>query len=187
MSTGDSRTWHTSTSLTSITPLLLTIYLYSESKWWYQVFRNITLTSRNVSTTALVDVEVLCVEGKDSSGIFDMTCSLLNSIHFLKLVLEITFKGGVGHVPHFPQGTGYNWGVWESRHNQPLSHQISPHGLAPPPGVLTQAGPPSAFVTHCSQLYCDRLHFTWPHWDIWSSSGCHLFLREGDRSQNWDQ
>lgn len=50
--------------------------------------------------------EVLCVEGKGSSGILDMTYSLLNSIHFLKLVLEITFKGGVVHVPHFPGGLG---------------------------------------------------------------------------------
>lgn len=50
---------------------------------------------------------VLCVKGKGSSGIFDMTYSLLSSIHFLKLVLEITFKGGVGvHVPHFPGGLG---------------------------------------------------------------------------------
>lgn len=85
----------------------------------------------------------------------------------------------------FPRGTGYNWGVWQSRRTPPLSHQISPHGLAPL-RFLTQAGPPSAFVTHCSQLYCTRAHFTWPRWDIWSSSGCHLFLREGDRSPNWD-
>lgn len=48
-----------------------------------------------------------------------------------------------------------------------------------PPGILTQAGPPLVFVTHCSQLYCDRPHFTWLHLDIWSSSGCHLFLRGG--------
>lgn len=105
-----------------------------------------------------------------------MTYSLLNSIHFL--VWKITFKGGVVHVPHFPWGTGYNWGVWESHHTPtPLSPDFTP--WLSPPGALTQAGPPSAFVTHCSQLYCDRPHFTWPHWDIWSSSGCHLFLREG--------
>lgn len=72
----------------------------------------------------------------------------------------------------------------ESPHPTPLAPDFTPR--LRPPGVLTQAGPPSAFVTHCSQLYCNRPHFTWPHWDIWSSSGCHLFLREGDRSQNWD-
>lgn len=153
------------------------------SKWWYQVFKN-TLTSRNVSTMVLVEMKC-CVWGEGNSGVFDMTYSLLNSIHFLKLVWKITFKGGVVHVPHFPWGTGYNWGVWESRHTPtPLSPDFTP--WLSPPGALTQAGPPSAFVTHCSQLYCDRPHFTWPHWDIWSSSGCHLFLREGDCSQNWD-
>lgn len=31
----------------------------------------------------------------------------------------------------FPRGSGHNWGVWENRHTPPLSHQISPHGLAP--------------------------------------------------------
>lgn len=94
-------------------------------------------------------------------------------------------KVGLFMFPISLGGTGYNWGVWESHHTPtPLSPDFTP--WLSPPGALTQAGPPSAFVTHCSQLYCDRPHFTWPHWDIWSSSGCHLFLREGDRSQNWD-
>lgn len=75
--------------------------------------------------------EGLYVEGKGSSGIFDMTSSLLNSVHFLKLVLEITFKGRGVHVPHLPQGTRYNWGsLGESPHPTSLARF---HPMARPP------------------------------------------------------
>lgn len=147
--TAISKAWHTSTSLTSITPLLLTIYLYSASKWWYRVLENTTYNKQKCLHKGTSGCEVLCVEGKGSSGIFDMTSSLLNSLHFLKLVLEITFKGGV--VPHLRQGTGYNWGrLGESPHHTLLLPDFTP--WLGPPGVLIQAGPPSVFVTHCSQL-----------------------------------
>lgn len=129
--------------------------------------------------------EGLCVEGKGSSGIFNMTSSLLNSIHFLTLVLEITFKVSGVHVPFTPGDwvqLGQSGRV--ATPHLPLLPDFTP--WLSPPGVLTQAGPPLVFVTHCSQLYCDRPHFTWLHLDIWSSSGCHLFLKEGGRSQNWD-
>ena len=157
--TAITKTWHTSTSLTSIAPLLLTISFYSSSKWWYRVFKNATLTSRNVWTMALVDVKCYVWREKTALGYLTWptqcwTASTSSNWRSLS-------KVGLFMLLISPEDWIQLGSLGESPHPTPLSADFTP-GLSPP-GVLTQAGPPSAFVTHCSQLYCDRPHFTWPH------------------------
>lgn len=182
--TAISRTWHTSTSLTSIAPLLLTIYLYSASKWWYQVFKNTTLRSKNVSTTALVDVKCCVWIGKAPLGYLTWPTHCWTTSISLNWSWRSLSKVGLFMFLISPGECVQLGSLGESPHPTPLSPDFT--SWLSPPGVLTQAGPPSAFVTHCSQLYCDRPHFPWLQWDIWSSRGCHLFFKEGDHSQNWD-
>lgn len=56
-----------------------------------------------------------------------------------------------------PRGLGTTGAVWESHHTpSPLARL---HPIVCPPGVLTQAGPPSVLVTHCSPLYCNGPRF----------------------------
>lgn len=112
-----------------------------------------------------------------------MTSSLLKSIHFLALEQGMVSKGGVTSVPHLPRGT-----------------QLGQSGT-----VCTQQPPPCQTLPHCwpswglntSRTTFGRRHALFTtvlrqtsflprlHWDIWSYSGCHLFLKR-DRSQNWD-
>lgn len=94
---------------------------------------------------------------------------------------EIIFKGGGWSCSSFsPRG----------RVQLGQSGRVTPparlHPIAGPPGALTQAGPPSVFVTHCSPLYCNTARFT-------TAAVGHLVLQwlppvfEGvDHSQNWD-
>lgn len=129
--TAISRTWHTSTYLTSITPLLLTVYLYSASKWRYQVFENTTLTSRNVWTKALVDVEGYVWRGKAALGYSTWlphcwTASTSSNWCWRSLSKVVVF------MFHLPQGTGYNWGsLGELPHPPPSLARF--HPMAQPP------------------------------------------------------
>lgn len=76
--------------------------------------------------------------------------------------LRVVFKGGVAHVLELPRvgGTGHNWGSLGEQPPPPPPTNARRHPIVGPPGVLTQAGPPSILVTHCSPLYCDRPRFT---------------------------
>ena len=104
---------------------------------------------------------------------FEMTSSLLKSIHFL------IFEAG-DHFLRWGHVHGHNWGS----HHTP-SPPCQTHPLLALPGFKHKPGhlrPSSRIVHHC--IATDPV-LPWLHWDIWSYSGCHLFPR-GDRSQNWD-
>lgn len=82
----------------------------------------------------------------------------------------------------YPKGLGTTGAVWKTRYTpSPLIrlHLSGLLGFKHKPDHLRSS---SRIVRHCiaTDLVLPRLH-----WDIWSYSGCHLFLRR-DRSQNWD-
>lgn len=126
----------------------------------------------------------MCRGERQLGGMFEMTSSLLKSVHFLALAQGMVFKGGVARVLHLPRGTGHNWGrLGESPHpHRPLpdfTPLLALLGFEHKPDHLRSS---SRIVHHCiaTDPVLPRLH-----WDIWSYSGCHLFLKR-DRSQNWD-
>lgn len=109
---------------------------------------------------------------------FEMTSSLLKSFHFLTWEHGMVSKGGVNSCSSF---TPRDWA--QLGQTIPPLPDFTPSlallGFEHKPDHLRSS---SRIVHHCiaTDLVLPRLH-----WDIWSYSGCHLFLKR-DRSQNWD-
>lgn len=119
-------------------------------------FCSVALTSKDVWTKEPMDMRCYVSGDRQHSGMFEMTSSLLKSIHFLTFEQGIVFKGAV--ALHLPWGLCTTGTVWKSLHILCPVGRL--HPIVGPPGVWTQARPPSVFVTHCSPLYCDRPRFT---------------------------
>lgn len=127
-----------------------------------------------------------CLRGKAARGeMFEMTSSLLEK-HPLPHIRAggegVVFKGGVARVLQFlPRGTGHNWGSLGA-HPPPTDAPAMPDftPLFALMGFFTHKPDhlrsPSRIVHHCAAT---EPVLPWLHWDIWSYSGCHLFLEEG--------
>lgn len=115
------------------------------------VFCSMALTSREVWTKEPMHMKCYVLRERQLRGMFEMTSSLLKSMHF---PTHSSQRWGCSRSPFTPR-TG---AVWKRLHTLcPLGRLYL---TVSPPGVWTQAGPPSVIVTHCSPLYWDRPHFT---------------------------
>lgn len=116
-----------------------------------------------------------------SEGMLDMTSSLLKSIHFLTLGQGDGFQRW-GSSCSSPGDDGRNWGSLEGGPRTSVSsRQTSPPllarlGIEREPDHLRSS---SRIVRRCAAT---EPALPRPRWDIWSCSGCHLFLRR-DRSR----
>lgn len=121
---------------------------------------------------------VMCHRLRQLRGMFEMTSSLLKSIHFL------IFEAG----DHFLKVGSFTLGECMATTGTLTTPHLPfarLHPLLALPGFkhkLDHLRSSSRIVHHC--IATDPV-LTWLHWDIWSYSGCHLFPRR-DRSQNWD-
>lgn len=133
----------------SITPLLLTIYLYSASKWWYQVFKNTTLTSRNVST--MVDVKCYVWRAKAALGYLTWPTHCWAASTSSNWCWRSLSKVGLGFMFRISQEDWVKLGsLGESPHPTPLSPDFTP--WLSPPGVLHKLDhlrPSSRIVHNC--------------------------------------
>lgn len=135
----------------------------------------------------------MLVGGGSAWGMSEMTSSLLKSVHFLShqscgwfsKAGSLMFLICPGWV-----GLGTTGAVWESNHHphHPQMPDVTPllalPGFQHKPDHLRSS---SRIVHHC--IATDP-GLPRPHWDIWSYSGRHLFLKGGAAEggvvpQNW--